>query len=710
MSISKRSKIANEIIESERVYVTLIGSICDAVITPALKKGALDETEVLMIFSNLEQIRRTNQELLLSLESEGEDSIGRIFHAYSGLFKMYKEYISNHENATKILDRVRNRDQLREILKELEDDPRTSNQDIHSLLITPIQRIPRYKLLLENLLKETEDSLQHEEISKALDSISHVAWSINDHLDRTKCFFEVLELQKQFSEDLQLANHNRKLVRTGLLMKKCRSADKEFTFMLFNDLLLYAHGGIVSQYVLHRKIEINEEFKCNDLADTKDEKFRFEILNHHKSFIVYAKTLQDKEAWMHVLHKCIAEACLKSEKSRPVLRKLKPMAPILASNASSKTCNLCEMQFNLIRRRQHCQKCGQLVCSDCSKSRMRLGKGDQAKRVCDQCVKLRNKNVNSPSSWVTMSPVHGVPSPSSKQSETYSFDSFSPKLTRKTSDDHNSVRDSMESLSMAVMPTESAALSPEDSEDDQDQILHAAQHESGFETSSRKMSRTLQRVDSWIKNDRVSYSSRKEVNPVSLPRDSNSSRVSVKREIVQEDEFEKLNKQLEAKTFSIGVRRERRGISLDMLNQAEYYPGDEFISLCMRRDSQQNGELEMEIGDKIRIQPKDRRNSSEWLFGQNGRTLRLGWVYPSDVVRKNDFSQRQLSQMLDEAKNFFYVAGTDFDGNEQTFELSIGKGDRVTIEEKHKSGFWYGYNHTSQKNGWIDPSMLLPLK
>jgi hypothetical protein len=43
-------------------------------------------------------------------------------------------------------------------MQELDSDPRVQSSRLESIIIMPIQRIPRYKLLLEDLLKRTPEA------------------------------------------------------------------------------------------------------------------------------------------------------------------------------------------------------------------------------------------------------------------------------------------------------------------------------------------------------------------------------------------------------------------------------------------------------------------------------------------------------------------------------------------------------------------------
>ena len=59
------------------------------------------------------------------------------------------------------------------------------------------------------------------------------------------------------------------------------------------------------------------------------------------------------------------------------------------SDAGSTYCRLCGGKWGLLRRRHHCRACGQLVCDECSRTRLQLAGSDNLKRACDVCAAAR---------------------------------------------------------------------------------------------------------------------------------------------------------------------------------------------------------------------------------------------------------------------------------------------------------------------------------
>jgi len=67
------------------------------------------------------------------------------------------------------------------MMQQCQQKPELGGLPFNSFLSLPIQRIPRYKLLMEALLKHTEESHpDYENLKKCLDQISVIAEEVNE--------------------------------------------------------------------------------------------------------------------------------------------------------------------------------------------------------------------------------------------------------------------------------------------------------------------------------------------------------------------------------------------------------------------------------------------------------------------------------------------------------------------------------------------------
>lgn len=102
-----------------------------------------------------------------------------------------------------------------------------------SYLIMPVQRIPRYELLLAEVHKYTDR--EHEDylaLTESLAVMSGVVASINDDVDKQERRFKVVEIQEKFKTTLVAPS--RTFLRDGLLTKICEKGPRKIFFVLFN--------------------------------------------------------------------------------------------------------------------------------------------------------------------------------------------------------------------------------------------------------------------------------------------------------------------------------------------------------------------------------------------------------------------------------------------------------------------------------------------
>ena len=114
-----------------------------------------EETECLFS-SVIENIKIMSDQLLddITKRSENwtnESEIGDIFLKIAPFFNMYVEYCNINHKAGEVLERLMKKNRKFKLYIEIEE--KSAMDRIESVLITPIQRIPRYKMLLDNALK-----------------------------------------------------------------------------------------------------------------------------------------------------------------------------------------------------------------------------------------------------------------------------------------------------------------------------------------------------------------------------------------------------------------------------------------------------------------------------------------------------------------------------------------------------------------------------
>jgi hypothetical protein len=200
------------------------------------------------MFGNIETIYSVNLQFLEDLKkaaagSTDSKTMGEVFLEFGPYFKMYTDYVGNHDRATDLLAKIakhggRKYAVFSDFLKKTQ-----KTCVLASLLITPIQRVPRYRLLLQELIKRSEDSdPDYGNLSKALELIKKTAAHINESVKRMDNARKVRHVQEKFLGSPEFVAPSRTFIMEGHL---CKLADNQryrqkYQFFLFNDLVVYA--------------------------------------------------------------------------------------------------------------------------------------------------------------------------------------------------------------------------------------------------------------------------------------------------------------------------------------------------------------------------------------------------------------------------------------------------------------------------------------
>ncbi len=105
------------------------------------------------------------------------------------------------------------------LLKQLRRDAPPKTQDMRSYLITPVQRLPRYELLIRELLRCTPPThCDHAALERILSQIEGVNRNINRRMREAANAQQVVRLTRQFITDPGF--HGLTLLREGVVMKR----------------------------------------------------------------------------------------------------------------------------------------------------------------------------------------------------------------------------------------------------------------------------------------------------------------------------------------------------------------------------------------------------------------------------------------------------------------------------------------------------------
>eukprot|EP01119_Soliformovum_irregulare_P011525 TRINITY_DN2902_c0_g1_i2.p1 TRINITY_DN2902_c0_g1~~TRINITY_DN2902_c0_g1_i2.p1 ORF type:complete len:493 (-),score=117.27 TRINITY_DN2902_c0_g1_i2:34-1512(-) len=183
----KRTHIVKEIQFTEKNYLNVLRNVVEEFLNPLYTADILSPELISTVFGPMESLYEYHQGFLKSLSSRVEawgpsQKIGDLFLDKTDFLVIYSEYANNFNTAMYTLAEQKEKNRLfANFVKTVEQNPMVKMQDLGSLLIEPIQRIPRYQMLLKDLLKNTTPSHPDQaNITKALEKIETIASYINE--------------------------------------------------------------------------------------------------------------------------------------------------------------------------------------------------------------------------------------------------------------------------------------------------------------------------------------------------------------------------------------------------------------------------------------------------------------------------------------------------------------------------------------------------
>ncbi|XP_046709642.1 dynamin-binding protein isoform X3 [Silurus meridionalis] len=185
--LEKRSKVIEELLQTERDYIKALEMCHDEIIDP-LKEKKVQNIDFEGLFGNICDVFVLSTRLEKALKDT--DSIGKVFLDFkSELEEVYKVYCQNHDDAIALLETYEKDENIQKQVLECLENLRknydgwgkTNYINLGSFLIKPVQRVMRYPLLLMELLNATPESHHdRKHLADAVLSVKEINVNINE--------------------------------------------------------------------------------------------------------------------------------------------------------------------------------------------------------------------------------------------------------------------------------------------------------------------------------------------------------------------------------------------------------------------------------------------------------------------------------------------------------------------------------------------------
>ena len=217
-----------EIMTSEKSYVDILKILdeftkrVESKITKTSEEGV--RIYQMSLFTILPQLLMLNSHLLDEFETRINNwtthkKIADVFVKKGDFLKIYSAYMDTFEQTSSIFQECERKFQgFAKIVKEIERLPLCQGLGLQGHMLAPVQRLPRYKMLLETYLKYQEENAEDfEDTKNALRTVISVTNASNKRLHEKDMMNKMKQLQKRFGSEYELVRAARSLLKEGRL-------------------------------------------------------------------------------------------------------------------------------------------------------------------------------------------------------------------------------------------------------------------------------------------------------------------------------------------------------------------------------------------------------------------------------------------------------------------------------------------------------------
>ncbi|XP_061523421.1 FYVE, RhoGEF and PH domain-containing protein 4-like isoform X1 [Phycodurus eques] len=408
----KLFKIVSELLHTEKAYVArlhLLDQVFCLRLTEEAGRGSFPAEVVRNIFCNISSIYSFHSQFLLP---DLEDCIGH-WHECPGLgnvllqhapfLRMYADYVSNFDQATELVRIWTERSSaFRNIIEDIQSQEVCASLTLQHHMLEPVQRIPRYEMLLRDYVKKVpSNNPDYEFAQQSLQTISMAANHSNSAIHKAESIKRLLEIYEMVGEE-EVVNPTNEFLKEGRLLKLAarNTSAMERHLFLFNNFLLCCTPkfSLVGQrFTVRSRIGV-DGMQVQQTAN-EDHPYTFQVSGKEKTLELQASSEQDRDEWIKVTQDAIDVFQKKNETFKFASKELNAeepaeelgrRAPRWIRDNEVTVCMKCQEPFNaLTRRRHHCRACGCVVCWKCSDNKVALAYDcNKLNKVCKSCYSI----------------------------------------------------------------------------------------------------------------------------------------------------------------------------------------------------------------------------------------------------------------------------------------------------------------------------------
>ena len=399
-----REKVILEVLSSEKSYNESVQKCLQFIIIPLQAKisSGLFRTETNFddLFEKYKEIYQLSSNFVNKMNEymrSGQKNLS-VLYVFStfkeDVAKKYFDYIKTyHEKSPFLKTERQNNPFFNQFVTEQETNLKDTFQ---SFLILPIQRPPRYRLLLQEIIKYSDPmSVDLPGLQEILQTICDAISAVDQKIEELEEAIKFEKLQSQIS-DFDVNRLGRHLFFEGDVIKFSRKTRENRHLVLFTDCLLVAEPSLVFRGLKVNKISSTGDYNLDNVDDYPPFVNSIDVRQKSKSFRVNMASPKEKDEILKGFNKMLEANKLTHEELE-----LKLFAPVWIPDSLAPNCMVCGAKFTMFFRKHHCRYCGKCVCKNCfGKTMIIPGLGDEEKELCNPCyehilsLKLNNQGAS----------------------------------------------------------------------------------------------------------------------------------------------------------------------------------------------------------------------------------------------------------------------------------------------------------------------------
>eukprot|EP01119_Soliformovum_irregulare_P010871 TRINITY_DN2676_c0_g1_i1.p1 TRINITY_DN2676_c0_g1~~TRINITY_DN2676_c0_g1_i1.p1 ORF type:complete len:736 (-),score=218.71 TRINITY_DN2676_c0_g1_i1:673-2880(-) len=324
--LAHRMAIVNEIVSTEVSYIATLKSVVTCYVLPLRQEikdnpkkytfegKPIGDEHLSQMFMNIEMIIGFNETLLEQLKqrqsqfSPETSCIGDVFVRLTPFLKLYTEYSNKYDASLDLLKKLtKSSRNFNDFLEAVRESGPGENllPPLEAQLIGPIQRIPRYTLLLKDLLKNTTpDHPDYTSIEEAVALMEQTAEHVNNSMKISDNFQKLRTIQASFNRlppNINLVEASRSFIKEGGLTQIKLKKKKQAYLFLLSDCILIGRTTILNKYNFKMHCPIVQTIPI-DVPESLTSTFVFKLQTGGRTVTLQTQKNSEKLDWIQAIN------------------------------------------------------------------------------------------------------------------------------------------------------------------------------------------------------------------------------------------------------------------------------------------------------------------------------------------------------------------------------------------------------------------------